>query len=727
MDNECAIHAESVKPDNRLQSPNGREGRNENEAIPNEGAPREDHSEDIKEVFTDTEEASDSETRQEDKTYKVKKRVAWLEDRIRDSFILGCQKPFTPGATDFEHEPSRDGKIRKLLCHNSCGRISLALDPDDLTTIKSTIDSVEGNKTDLHIAYELRNQWMNVHAKGTIEVECFEAGEGKRTQDFLNTRGYHLASISGEGFVLGRSGMYSSPAEDANWLPSLIEYRPFTTRLSTIQKGSWCHCLAMGEVLVCISVGSSHVVACSDAPRPTIRVLSLTGIILYTSVLSFGVPISVASSTHVFIVLEQAPRCALPWDFKETQVYTNELLTNTKSLDFNLHFDRYERLAPIQYRTSVYITSRFPLCDNQGSWVHLAHQTQLILYGSDEVVFLTFSRDGDVPIIATKQGFIYGLAPISTDPGWIPSDLSQYSELAQLCPPASCDDEAKARIDELKFQSGARFVFEWLPLSESLLRLTKQKIYYVSAENESVRVVLYETFLVIPLMGEVFSNVKLIKLRTPLCLPLSFMSLEELPLDIERWCKSFNDDIATLPWPFLDEYRYRKSRQDLCQSIWKTSLQIVDADSEKVKQTKKLIEILTLKECVKILQENLNDTLSEATKHLAYSSSLNYLNKCAVKKGERLLAEEISNIKQSKDLLKELRHNLITGDLTSSLTEAGDLPASLPRPASPIIGDTTSAKMSPLGVNANAPKATTQSLESLIQRCVTKKRRVANQ
>eukprot|EP01055_Gregarina_sp_Pseudo9_P004981 Gregarina_sp_Pseudo_9__4980@NODE_521_length_2653_cov_4_561974_g492_i0_p1_GENE_NODE_521_length_2653_cov_4_561974_g492_i0NODE_521_length_2653_cov_4_561974_g492_i0_p1_ORF_typecomplete_len401_score21_85DUF4899/PF16240_5/0_011CARD_2/PF16739_5/10CARD_2/PF16739_5/4_9_NODE_521_length_2653_cov_4_561974_g492_i010262228 len=385
-------------------------------------------------------------------------------------------------------------------------------------------------------------------------------------------------------------------------------------------------------------------------------------------------------------------------------------------------FDKYERGRHRKYRASVYVVSRFPLADTHGSWVHLCHRAELLLFGDDELVYLTYSTGDDVPIVATRKGYLYAFLPNSTEPGWLPADLSHYSELAQLNSIATNEDEAKAKIDELRNRSASRFIFEWVPVSDPVNGLTKKSIYYLSVECDNLSVVLYDTFLTIPMLGEAFINKKVVKLRIPLCLPISMMTQGELPTDIERWFKFGQEDVTALPWPFLDEYRYRRVKQELCQCIWSTALQIVDSDSERLKQLRKSVEILTLRQCMKILQENLNDGLSEAAKHLAYSSSLNFLSRNAAKKGERLLTEEISNIKQTKDVLKELRHNL-TSETIDEIDEYARDSSSTSKLRGSAYSEDCSVKPDSK-VAQSEEFLQSKSIENLIHKCVTKKRRM---
>eukprot|EP01054_Gregarina_sp_Poly1_P009964 Gregarina_sp_Poly_1__9963@NODE_65_length_16489_cov_69_850445_g56_i0_p2_GENE_NODE_65_length_16489_cov_69_850445_g56_i0NODE_65_length_16489_cov_69_850445_g56_i0_p2_ORF_typecomplete_len732_score129_01Mcl1_mid/PF12341_8/1_1e17AKAP2_C/PF15304_6/0_032Med25/PF11232_8/0_31Med25/PF11232_8/1_5e03SF3a60_bindingd/PF12108_8/0_43_NODE_65_length_16489_cov_69_850445_g56_i01314615341 len=705
----------------------------EEKAVQDESAVGETNAEELQEIF---ESEIEEETKNLDPHNKIKKRVEWIEDRLRESYLNSCQLPFTSGATHFSSEPSCDGKIRKLLCASESGKIALAFLPEDFEEFYERLENLpETPKVEFSKAHEMRTLWMNIHARGILEVECFEVGEGKRIQDLPNKRGFHLADISSQGYVLGRSGVYAVADDTSDWLPSVVEFHPFTSRLSTIQKATWCKFLAIEEVLVCVSVGDSFVVTCSDAPHSVIRVLSLGGLTLYVASASFGVPISIASCKHTFVILEQTATPGLPWDFRESQIYQKELaISGTKSTNFNIHFDRYARYSHKRYQSTVFIVSRFPLSDNQASFVHIAHRSQLILYGDDAVAFLALSSKDNAPVVATNRGLVFGLMPTSTSPGWLPSDLSQFSETAQLENALSVKDDSNLKIAALKLQSNLYFNFEWVPISDPILKLTRKNIYYYSVDNEAIHVIFYEgSSFRVPMLGESFSNLKSINLRTPLCLPMSTMSQTELPMDIERWYKTPRDEIGSLPWPFLDELRHRQLKQNLCQALWKLSLQNDDYDIERMKTMRKHLEILTLKEAMKLLQENSSDLLSESSKHLAYSSSLDFLIRNAAKKGERLIAEEITNIKQTKDLLKELRQNLLfdhsyardafparpSASCESSIEDTQQA-AESSKLMTPRLAQKENEDTQPMSES----KMSKQTLEALIQKCVNKKRKM---
>eukprot|EP01053_Blabericola_migrator_P001435 Blabericola_migrator_1__1434@NODE_1377_length_4688_cov_1003_981822_g923_i0_p1_GENE_NODE_1377_length_4688_cov_1003_981822_g923_i0NODE_1377_length_4688_cov_1003_981822_g923_i0_p1_ORF_typecomplete_len737_score185_41Mcl1_mid/PF12341_8/1_7e26_NODE_1377_length_4688_cov_1003_981822_g923_i013253535 len=664
----------------------------------------------------------------ESKLSKLKKRLAWLEDSLRESHILGCQPSFVSGSTQFAHQASCDGKVRRLLCHNHSGKISLSLNVDDLEELEaewlSAFDEADKSNVDFSKAFAMRNLWLNTHAKGNVEVESFEVGEGKRVQEIENKRGFNLASISGEGFVLARSGCYAHDDDRADWLPSLFEYRPFNARLSTAQKASWIKYLPFEEVLVSVCIGVSFVAVATDPPYCSLRVFSLQGVSLYTASLSHGVPVSLAASSSFFILIEQEARPSLPWDFKEATVPIREVTgqgeRNVKSFGLNVGFDRYERLCQKVYHAATYVISNFPLTSNQAAWVHLCHRSRLLLFGDDTLTHVSFTRKDQVPVVVTRRGLVYGLLPMSTTPGWLPHQLSQFSDGAQLEPPSTDDSsELKTKIDDIKVQSSGRFVFEWTPLSEPLCRVTKRSIYVVALNTDSIDIILYDTYVPIPILGEQFTQFKTVRLRIPPALPVTLMAHPDLPCDMERWYKAgVGTDVTNLPWPFMDELRHRQLKAELCQKIWKTSLHIAEEEPEETKTLRKAIEILTLKECVAVSSEAAFDRLAELAQHLSYTSSLDFLVRSTTKKGERTVSEEILNIKKTKELLKDLRHNLTTElefnapilPVKSSSLDTADTPVKAP------LKETQDENVRHFGSNAL--------LGDLIHKCVTKKRKM---
>ncbi|KAF7456824.1 WD40 repeat-containing protein [Cryptosporidium felis] len=139
---------------------------------------------------------------------------------------------------------------------------------------------------------------VDEEGRPSIDMECYNSLDGPKKLRVYDTKGYSMASIGMDGYVLGRK---AKVLENGTFIPSFIEYHIWRT-WGRNDKSGWTKTMLVGEDLVCMTCSRDFVAVMTSLRY--LRIWRNSGLSISVTKL-VGSPVCCVSNESYLLVITQ--------------------------------------------------------------------------------------------------------------------------------------------------------------------------------------------------------------------------------------------------------------------------------------------------------------------------------------------------------------------------------------------------------------------------------------